>query len=326
MSVVLVGRSGYRTIRSILACLAEQTIADRLEVVAVLPEAEPAPEGVAAPFHALVPVVAGPITNRGAASARGAEKARGPVIAFSENHCFPDPDWAAALLAHYDDPEVAGVAPVVANGNPEWGLSWACYSTGYATYVADAPKDVAGMPKHNASYRAEVLHRRANRLAEALRNEGALQAEIVAEGGRLVMVPEARTRHLNEGTWYLSVGLNFVNGRMYGANQAESYGWPQRIARALAFPLAALPIYRNNLRRLEAAGGGRHMDLELRLGLVAMSVAHAFGEAVAYLGHAPEESRFIEEESYMVTERLGRHRLTDPRLSGFVALAEKEMP
>lgn len=328
MSVVVVGRDGYRTIRSILACLAEQTIAGQLEIVPVLPVAEEPdlPDGVATAFHSIVPVVAGKISNRGAASAKGAEKASAPIIAFSENHCFPDADWAERLLSHFGDPAISGVAPVVGNGNPGWGLSWACYATGYANYATDAVKDVEIMPRHNSAYRGDELRKRANRLEDLLRDEGAFQREILDDGGRLIMVPDARSWHLNEGTWYLTLGLNYANGCSYGASQASRFGLPERIARALAFPLAAIPVYRSNMRRLDSVGGRKHMNAELRLGLIAMSLAHAAGEAVAYLGGAPRDSRFIEEESYMVTERLGGRKLSDPRLSRFVALATKETP
>ncbi len=34
---------------------------------------------------------------------------------FTENHCFPDPDWAEALCARHEESRVAGVAPAVLN-------------------------------------------------------------------------------------------------------------------------------------------------------------------------------------------------------------------
>ena len=325
LSIVLVGRDGYRTIRPILACLARQTIADRIEVVAVLPQAEEPglPDEITGAFGTFKPVVVGPISNRGVAAAEGVGHVRAPVVAFSENHCFPEPDWAERLLPHYDDPTVAGAAPVVSNGNPETGLSWACYATGYANFVADELGDVDQMPNHNTTYRTSELTRRSNRLTELLRHEGKLQADIRAEGGRFVMDPKARTRHLNEATWYLSVGLNYINGCYYGASQVQVYSWPQRIARAIAFPLAAIPIFRGNLRRLAAVEGRSHMDVEGYLGLGVMSLAHAFGEAVAYLGYKPTDFRFLEEEVYMVTERLGRRQLTDPEIAGFVQMMKE---
>jgi len=324
MSIILSARDGFSNLRPILTCLAEQTIADQIEIIAVIPRDETPnlPERVLNSFHSLVPVVIGPITNRGEGAADGVAHATAQVIAFSENHCFPDPTWAEASLPYYDDPTISGVAPVVDIGNPEWGLSWACYATGYADYVTQTLKDVTSMPPHNTTYRASELHHRANQLKDLLRDERAFQAAILEDGGRFIMAPEARTAHINEGTWYLSVGLNYVNGNKYGASKAKNYGWLMRLARAAAFPLASIPIFRNSMQRLRRVGGHKHLSFELIFGLIAMALAHAFGEACAFLGHAPKEFKFLEDEVYMISERLGGHTLSDPRLAGFVSLAQ----
>lgn len=325
LSMIVVGRDGILSLHPIITCLAEQTIADRIEVIAVLPKDEDLGlhDAVVNAFFDIKAVAAGPFTNRGEASSHGVPHTRGRVIGFFENHCFPDPDWAEITLRHYDDETVSGVAPIVENGNPEWGLSWACYSTGYASLVTDTLKEVEGMPNHNTTYRASELKRRENRLLELLKHESALQGEIRAEGGRFLTDPAARTKHLNEGTWWLSVGINFVNGRMYGAKVGPDKSWSERIARAIAFPLAAAPILRNNLNWLANVPGPKTKDLQFYTGLIAMSLARAFGEACGYLAGMPDHVKFLEDEEFMVTERLGKHTLSDPRLAGYVALVSQ---
>ncbi|MEM6823875.1 MAG: hypothetical protein AAF566_02080 [Pseudomonadota bacterium] len=322
LSIVLVGRDGYRTLAAILACLSEQTIANKIEIIAVLPEAETTdnlPGETATAFQAIVPVVVGKIVNRGTAAARGVLQARAPVIGFSENHCFPDPGWAEALLPHFDDPKVSGAAPVVENGNPEGALSWASFTASYAHFLSEEVRDVDAMPQHNALYRASEFHNRSDRLGALLTAEGAFQAEIREAGGRFVLEPAARTRHISEGTWDLAVGLNYVNGCLYGGKRAQELGWPERIARAAAFPLAAVQVFRNNARRISGVPGAPKVGGEMALALAAMSVAHAFGEARAYLGYSRKEFKIHEDEVYLITEKLGRHPLTDPRLKGFIA-------
>ncbi len=58
--MVIVGREGFASLRPILACLAEQTLANKIEVVVVLPrlEGDP-PQQAAAAFAALRLVAAG---------------------------------------------------------------------------------------------------------------------------------------------------------------------------------------------------------------------------------------------------------------------------
>ena len=64
--------------------------------------------------------------------------ATAPIVALTENHCFPDPDWAEKLVAAYDG-DYAGVAPAIGNANPETTLSWAMYGAGYAKFSIEKP-------------------------------------------------------------------------------------------------------------------------------------------------------------------------------------------
>ena len=51
--------------------------------------------------------------NAGPSAARNAGLARvsTPVVAFIDSDCVPDEGWLEPLLAHFDDPMVAAVAP-----------------------------------------------------------------------------------------------------------------------------------------------------------------------------------------------------------------------
>ena len=114
LSVVIVGRDGIQSLRPILACLTEQTIADRMEVIAVLPSdrfADDALDPWATHFQSARAVATGVIGNRGRAAAAGVRVATAPVIAFTENHCFPDPDWAERLCLRHDETGAGGSRP-----------------------------------------------------------------------------------------------------------------------------------------------------------------------------------------------------------------------
>jgi mycofactocin system glycosyltransferase len=54
--------------------------------------------------------------NSGPSAARnaGLAQVRTPVVLFIDSDCLPEPDWLTPLLAHFDDPLVAAVAPRIA--------------------------------------------------------------------------------------------------------------------------------------------------------------------------------------------------------------------
>jgi hypothetical protein len=83
-SVVIVGRDGMASLGPILLCLAGQTIAGEIEMIAVLPQ-HAAPPDAMAPwadrFHPVRAVSVPAIGNRGRAAAAGVRPAPAPVLA-----------------------------------------------------------------------------------------------------------------------------------------------------------------------------------------------------------------------------------------------------
>ena len=325
ISVVIVGRDGIQSLRPILSCLCEQTIADRMEVIAVLPSdrfADNALDAWSDRFRRVRTVATGVIGNRGRAAAAGVRVATAPVLAFTENHCFPDPDWAECLCCRHDESRVAGVAPIILNANPESALSWAIYGAGYAAFATPGPsREIAEMPMHNASYRRELLVPLDNELEDLLGHEGNLQRRLRAQGHRFLLDPAARSRHINEATWSLVLGLNFANGRRYGGRRGQDWAWPRRAVYAALFPLLSANIAREALRRLRACDPPPPRRAGLIPAIWLESLAHAAGEAVGYLSGPRDEFGFVDEDEFMILERIGNRRISDARIAGFVAQA-----
>lgn len=87
---------------------------------------------------------------RGLSDARntGVAAGSGEIVAFLDDDAAAQPGWSSALLAHYDDPGVAGVgghaAPVWPSGRPSWMPAEFDWVVG-CSYV--------GQPRHVASVR-----------------------------------------------------------------------------------------------------------------------------------------------------------------------------
>ncbi len=329
LSVVIVGRDGLRSLHSILTCLKEQTIAHRIEVLAVAPRAlmpDAPPDEYAHAFGDLRFIAVDRIGNRGRAAAAGVRTATAPVLAFTENHCFPDPDWAETLVAEYAD-GVAGVAPAVLNANPASVLSWAIYGAGYALFADAHPaREIGEMPMHNASYRRALLEPLDSELEELLSDERNLQARLKDDGARFLFRPAARTRHINEATWRLVLGLNWINGRRYGGQRAKEWSIIRRVAYSAAFPLLSINVLRATLKRLGRIGSRPSVGARLFLLIWAQSLAHTLGEAGGYLFGPRASFEFLDLEEFMILERIAGQPPSDPRLSGFVARAAPLLP
>ena len=283
LSVVLVAGSGPAGIARTMRHLSAQTARRRMEVL-IVAESSAGFDLTAlggGEFAACRIVEMGPITERGAAAAIGMRAATSPVVGLIEDHSFPAPEWAEALLrAHAGS--WTGVGPAVDNANPESAASWVNFILAYAGF---APPVEAGerdlLPWHNSAYKREALAPFGDRLGALLEWEGALQSELRARGHTLYLEPAARTAHANVSRMWSTVGLNVQRGRALGALRAERERWPawRRALQAAAFPLFPVLQLRHLLplmRRLSVPSSLRprvYLGLGLTLGVLAVSEA-----------------------------------------------------
>jgi hypothetical protein len=185
-----------RTIRY----LGEQTVAGRIELLLVLldgkqPEGEP-PEGVSRlAGHRFVPAASA--RSVAEANTAGARRARAPVVALGEDHAFPEPGWAEALIARHEEPW-AVVGPVVRNANPDTLVSWADFVLAYGPFGTGHPGgEAAAAAGHNSSYKREVLERQGEALEDALAAEWVFHMRLREEGEGVCVEPGAVIGHVN---------------------------------------------------------------------------------------------------------------------------------
>ena len=283
LSVVLVAGTGPSGIARTMQHLRAQTARQRMEVLIVAESS--AGFDLAAlgggEFAACRIVEVGPITERGAAAASGMLAASTPIVGLIEDHSYPEPEWAEALLrAHAGS--WAGVGPAVCNANPTSVGSWVNYILSYGGF---APPQAAGerelLPWHNSAYKRDVLAPLADRLGPLLEWEGALQAELRSRGHTLYLEPAARTHHSNVSAAWSTVGLNTQRGRILGAQRAQRERWPvwRRIVQAAAFPLFPLLQLRHVLPQMQRVPVPEAMRTRVTLGVVATLGVLAAGEA-----------------------------------------------
>jgi hypothetical protein len=136
ISVVLPTTSDFGSIATTVRHLRRQSVADRLELVLVaMARPDFLVDASACRGFRGVQVVHTDRHSHGAACAAGVRAARASVVAFAEDHCFPEPGWAEALLAAYTGAEVVAVGPIFRNANPSTLVSWCDFVIGYGPWI-----------------------------------------------------------------------------------------------------------------------------------------------------------------------------------------------
>ncbi len=227
ISVVLVTPDRYERLRETIQHLRKQTVSARLEIVIAAPSLANlnADERDLSDFASFRFVETGPILNTGEPRAVGARAARAPIVAFGEDHCWPEPTWAAALIEAHKQPW-AGVGPTLRNGNPESVVSWASFLLNFG---AVAECTASGMrrniPTHNSSYKASLLRAYGNELGSMLEAEGLMQKDIVGSGRELFLQSGARCAHINISSFPSFVWEQFWGARLFWATRVEHEHW-----------------------------------------------------------------------------------------------------
>ena len=244
MSVVVITPDRYATIRKTIRHLRAQKVRGSLEVLIAAPDAKELDldESEVESFGRYVVVEVGPVSSTARARALGALAASAPIVAFAEDHAFPAPGWAEALIARHGEGWTA-VGPVMANANPRSLTSWANLLIEYSYWLDPSEGGARDhLPGHNCSYKRDVLVAYGDRLEAMLDAESVLHWDLRRRGHKLYLEPKARTFHQNFSRLSPSFPLRFNGGRLFAAARAR--GWP--IWRRTLFTCAAplIPVVR----------------------------------------------------------------------------------
>jgi hypothetical protein len=286
MSVVLVTPDRYDTIRKTLSHLREQTVKHRLEIVIVAPAADrlDLDETELKEFFQFHVIEVGEIKSTGKAIADGVHQARAPVVAYAEEHSYPGPNWAEALIKAHRHPWAA-VGAVIANANPNTLTSWANLFTDFGPWVEPAQVgETRRLPWHHAAYKRAILLEYGPKLQTMLETEGILHSDLRAKGHRLYLEPGAKTNHVNVSLLSSYVRAEFNGGRLFGATRARSGYWStlRRLIYIGTIPLIPLLRLKRVLRDVSRSGHAPNLLPRILPVLMVGLIAHAIGEVTGY--------------------------------------------
>jgi Glycosyl transferase family 2 len=244
LSVVIATADGFETIRQLLRYLVRQTICKQIEIVFVTPRQSSLviePEAVQL-FWGYQIIETGPFRSVNHARSTGIQHARATVVVLTEDHCFPMPNWAQALLEAHQGPWV-GVGPVVGLANQQSLQVWASFFIQYAAWMKPSQGGrVADIPGHNSSYKKDILLQYGDRLEMMMDFEYVMHQDLQRRGYQLYTERRAEVYHLFMTEFRASQRENFTIGRLLAATRAHYLPAWKRLAYVMTTPL--LPALR----------------------------------------------------------------------------------
>lgn len=284
MSVIVITPDSYETARQTIKHLRAQDARARLEIILVAPSADKLmpDEKELRDFYGFRVLEVGHMHSTARARAEGVRHASALIVAFVEDHAFPAPRWAQALInAHHKD--WAAVGPVMANANPKSLTSWANLAVEYSYWLEPMKGgEVEHLPGHNGSYKRDLLLQYGDRLEEMMDAESVLHWDLRAKGYRLYLEPKARTFHQNFSTTLPSIPLRFHGGRLFASARARRWPLWRRLVFTCGAPLIPLVRFKRIFHELRSRGGLRHLLPWIIPALFTFLVCDGLGEMVGY--------------------------------------------
>ncbi|MFY8269220.1 MAG: glycosyltransferase family 2 protein, partial [Terrimicrobiaceae bacterium] len=253
LAAILVARDGWKELGKLLEHLRKQTIQSELELVIVADSLEKlvCPASKLHGFHSVHGLELSPLKSVSDGHFSGALLARAALVVFCEEHCFPDPGWAAALVQAHEGPWAA-VGPLMRNHNPARAVSRALMDVEHGCFCDPSQAGVRDyLPGHNSCYKKQALLEFSHRLDALQDTEYLLHLEMRQAGWQLFQCAEARTAHTNIALLRPALISCFHSGRCFAASRAGDWPFLKRTVFALGSPLLPFLRHRRHLNFLK---------------------------------------------------------------------------
>lgn len=287
LSVILITSDNYSSLRKTVSYLQKQTIQNQLEIVIVAPSSSSVAihDSDLSGFMAYQVVEIGSIDSIGRSYAAGIRAAAANLVALGEDHCFPKPGWASALVEAHSQP-YATVGPCLRNANPSTAVSWADMLIAYAQWMEPAASQVVNfLPGHNSSYKRDILLSYGEQLETMMESETLLHWDLRSKGYELYLESKAVAAHTNFAQLRPWLRVQLRAGRIFAGERAQVENWPwaKRLAYSAASPL--IPLVRM-VRILAALNQGKRWQVNMASGALPMTllglVVDGLGQMIGY--------------------------------------------
>lgn len=312
LTAVLNMLDDFRSIRRTIYALSQQTIREQMEVIIVAPRSAAGNVDRAAleGFGAYQVVEVDEMQTGAAGWAAGIRVAQAPLVVMCEDHSFPPPNWAAALIHAHGEGDYFAVSPAVRNGNPDTRTSWANFLLSFLEwYDPEAPKLIDVTAGHNTCYRKDMLLADyGNGLEKWLNPERVMHVDAFTRGRKLLLDSRTYVRHVNISQTSSYMGMSYAGGRVFGAARSLNWGMARRVFYAVLFPVVPVIRLKRLMAALNTSDKRRNARFFPTLPLIVPGLfCHALGEAVGYVfgegGIAPKYGMYELRRKDYVTAR-----------------------
>lgn len=211
----------------------------------------------------------------------GFHRARGTIIALTEDHCSPDPDWCQQILKLHEAAHAA-VGGAVDKG-PDGIFNWAIYLCDFSRYmnpVVEGPS--AYLTDCNVSYKRRALEPLAPLWATEF-HETTINWTLAGRGHSLWLSPRVIVNQQRSLTLGAALSERYRFGRLFARTRVAATPWIRRPLYAAGAVVLPLVLMARVARNVVARRRARDRFLLALPAIALLNTVWAFGELVGYL-------------------------------------------
>lgn len=219
----------------------------------------------------------------------GVRESKAQVVALTEDHCIPSPDWCAQILRAHARTNAA-IGGAVNKEGPDSALNWAFYLADYLRYMKPIPEG----PTHNLTD-CNVSYKRASLEAIETKwshefHENDVHEALCAGGDLLWLAPEILVYQQRTIDLRAAIRDRYTFGRLFASTRAANFSASQRLLYSvLSLLIPAVQLSRIAVHVLRK-GRCRSEFFRSLPHLLLISTVWATGELVGYATGRAEES------------------------------------
>ncbi len=218
--------------------------------------------------------------------ALGVKQSRGAIVAITEDHCTPDPNFCARILEAHRHSHAA-VGGAVEKAEPDTLLNWAIYLSDFSRYMNPVPEGRSHyLTDCNVSYKRTALASIDHLWASEF-HETSVNWTLEARGESLWLSPSIMVWQQRSLSLSAAIPERYAFGRLFASTRVANTTTVKRTLYAvLSWILPALLVAR--VAR-NVIGKRRHIGAFLRAlpAIVVMSAVWSWGEFIGYVTGRP---------------------------------------